>query len=58
MSLQDIKDRLNTVLGQIDNEKLTGDTHRDYKIRCQTYELYDERNSLKQQAFAEFNVML
>ncbi len=51
MRLQAIKDRLGIVLGQINNEKLTGDTHTDYKIRCQTYELYGERNRLKQQAF-------
>ena len=58
MSLNKIKARLKVVIGQIDNEKLTGDCYVDYKIRYQTGELCAERNRLKQQAFNDFSVVL
>ncbi len=57
-TLSRLKERLQTVLEQINNEQLTGDSHTDYKIRMQTNDLYHERNVLKQQAWTDFEVKL
>ena len=55
-TLAALEARLNTVVEQIANEKLTGDSFTDYKIRYATGDLCAERNRLKQQAFEEFGV--
>ena len=57
-TLKDIKSRVAAVVGQIANERLTGDSFTDYKIRYQTSELCDERNRLKQLAFDKHGVIL
>ncbi len=58
LTLKDIKTRLTAVIGQIANERLTGDTWTDYHIRYTTLDLCHERNSLKQIAWEEHGVTL
>jgi hypothetical protein len=57
-TLNEIKERLIIVVGQIANEKLTGDALTDYKIRYQTGELCSERFRLKMLAWDKFQVKL
>lgn len=58
MTLKQIKARLQTVVEQISNEKLTGDAWIDYKIRYTTLDLCHERNTLKSIAWTDHGVTL
>ena len=57
-NLTEIKERLIIVVGQISNERLTGDAYTDYKIRLCTSELQGERNRLRLIAWEDFGAQL
>lgn len=57
-TLAALRARYNQCQDQIDNEKLTGDSHTDYHIRKVTHELCCERNRIGQQAWETYDFHL